>query len=89
MINKLFNFLAISVISFLLLSNESVIKLLKKDSVSMPNSLGKKNLDKNIINDLEKKFNKKYIFTFNISNIYLSNNSLLPLIKCNRCEIQT
>jgi len=46
-------------------------------------------LDKNIINDLEKKFNKKYIFTFNISNIYLSNNSLLPLIKCNRCEIQT
>ena len=46
-------------------------------------------LDKNIINDLEKKLNKKYIFTFNISNIYLSNNSLLPLIKCNRCEIQT
>jgi hypothetical protein len=44
-------------------------------------------LDKNIINELEKKLNKKYIFTFNISNIYLSSNSLLPLIKCNRCEI--
>jgi hypothetical protein len=44
-------------------------------------------LDKNIINELEKKLNKKYIFTFNISNIYLSCNSLLPLIKCNRCEI--
>jgi len=43
-------------------------------------------LDKNIINELEKKINKKYIFTFNISNIYLSTNSLLPLIKCNRCE---
>ena len=43
-------------------------------------------LDKNIILDLEAKVNKKYIFTFNISNIYFSNNSLLPLIKCNRCE---
>jgi len=30
---------------------------------------------------------KKYIFTFNISNIYFSNNNnLLPLVKCNRCE---
>ena len=46
-------------------------------------------LDKNILNELEKKLNKKYIFTFNISNIYLSCNSLLPLIKCNRCEICT
>ena len=45
-------------------------------------------LDKNIILELEKQFNKKYIFTFNISNIYLSNNSLLPLIKCNRCEVE-
>ena len=44
-------------------------------------------LDKNIISELEKKLNKKYIFTFNISNIYFSNNSLLPLIKCNKCEI--
>ena len=44
-------------------------------------------LDKNIILELEKQINKKYIFTFNISNIYLSNNSLLPLIKCNRCEV--
>jgi hypothetical protein len=51
MINKLFNFLAICVISFLLLSNESVINLLKKDSVLKPNSSGKKNLDKNIISD--------------------------------------
>ena len=44
-------------------------------------------LDKNIILDLEKQINKKYIFTFNISNIYLNNNNLLPLIKCNRCEV--
>jgi len=44
-------------------------------------------LDKNTILELEKKLNKKYIFTFNISNIYLSNTSLLPLIKCNRCEV--
>jgi hypothetical protein len=43
-------------------------------------------LDKNIILDLEKKQNKNYIFTFNISNIYFSGNILLPLIKCNRCE---
>ena len=51
MLNKLFNFLAIGVISFLLLSNGSVIKLLKKDSVSMPNSFGKKPSTKNIISD--------------------------------------
>ena len=44
MINKLFNFLAIGVISFLLLSNESVIKLLKNDSVSIPIASGKKEL---------------------------------------------
>ena len=44
-------------------------------------------LDKNTISELEKKLNKKYIFTFNISNIYLSTNSLIPLIKCNYCEI--
>jgi hypothetical protein len=42
-----------------------------------------KNIDKNIDNNIE----KKYIFTFNISNIYFSNNNnLLPLVKCNRCE---
>jgi len=44
-------------------------------------------LDKNMIFELEKRLDKKYVFTFNISNIYLSNNSLLPLIKCNRCEV--
>ena len=44
-------------------------------------------LDKDIISDLENNSNKKYIFTFNISNIYISNNSLTPLIKCNRCEV--
>lgn len=44
-------------------------------------------LDKKTIVELEKKSNKKYIFTFNISNIYLSSNSLIPLIKCNYCEV--
>jgi len=44
-------------------------------------------LDRNTILELEKKMDKKYSFTFNISNIYLSNNSLLPLIKCNRCDV--
>jgi len=44
-------------------------------------------LDRNTIYELEKKMDKKYSFTFNISNIYLSNNSLLPLIKCNRCDV--
>ena len=33
------------------------------------------------------KFNNiKYIFTFNITNIYLGNVNLIPLIKCNKCE---
>lgn len=45
-------------------------------------------LDKKIINELEKQlFDKKYIFTFNITNIYFGNNTLIPLIKCNRCEV--
>ena len=48
-------------------------------------------LDKLILNELENNvdnnIDKKYIFTFNISNIYFSNNNnLLPLVKCNRCE---
>jgi hypothetical protein len=30
--------------------------------------------------------NNKYIFTFNITNIYLGNVNLIPLIKCNKCE---
>jgi len=29
---------------------------------------------------------KKYVLTFNISNIYFSRTSLTPLIKCNKCE---
>jgi hypothetical protein len=46
-------------------------------------------LDKQAIDVLYKKLpNMKYIFTFNISNIYLGNVSLIPLIKCNKCEIQ-
>ena len=41
-------------------------------------------LDNKIDNSID---DKKYIFTFNISNIYFSNNNnLLPLVKCNRCE---
>ena len=45
-------------------------------------------LDKVLIEELSNKTNNnnKYIFTFNISNIYFSNNNLLPLVKCNRCE---
>jgi hypothetical protein len=41
-------------------------------------------IDNKIDNSID---DKKYIFTFNISNIYFSNNNnLLPLVKCNRCE---
>jgi hypothetical protein len=48
-------------------------------------------LDKVCIEELEKNIkqnsNSKYTFTFNISNIYFSNNNnLLPLVKCNRCD---
>ncbi len=46
-------------------------------------------LDKQSLDILYKKLsNMKYIFTFNISNIYLGNVSLIPLIKCNKCEIE-
>ena len=44
-------------------------------------------LDKHTLDNLYKKIaNSKYIFTFNISNIYLGNISLLPLVKCNKCD---
>jgi hypothetical protein len=50
-------------------------------------------IDKNIIDliNKNKKDNevKKYKFTFNISNIFFSYNSLLPLIKTNYVEIIT
>jgi hypothetical protein len=44
-------------------------------------------LDMEMIKELEKKLpGVNYIFTFNISNIFLGNQSYMPLIKCNRCE---
>jgi hypothetical protein len=30
--------------------------------------------------------NKKFIITFNITNIFINKNILIPLIKCNKCE---
>ena len=45
-------------------------------------------LDRNIISMLENKIEgNKYILTFNISNIYFGVSSLVPLVKCNRCEV--
>ena len=45
-------------------------------------------LDRNTISLLEQKVeDKKYCLTFNISNIYFGLNNLVPLVKCNRCEI--
>jgi small nuclear ribonucleoprotein (snRNP)-like protein len=44
-------------------------------------------LDNKSINELKnnKNTNKKYELTFNISNIYYGKNTLIPLIKCNKC----
>lgn len=45
-------------------------------------------LDGRKISELEAiQNNTKYIFTFNISNIYFGNVNLIPLVKCNRCEL--
>ena len=45
-------------------------------------------LDKHSLSDLEMKFDSRsYIFTFNISNIYFGQTNLVPLVKCNRCEL--
>ena len=45
-------------------------------------------LDRNTISMLENKIEgSKYILTFNISNIYFGVSSLVPLVKCNRCEV--
>jgi hypothetical protein len=59
---------------------EELEKNIKSNTNSNSNSSGNTNSNTNS--------NTKYIFTFNISNIYFSNNNnLLPLVKCNRCEI--
>ena len=52
---------------------------------NMKSYLDKKSLD-NLYNNNNNN-NKTYIFTFNITNIYLSNSNLLPLVKCNKYEI--
>lgn len=45
-------------------------------------------LDRNTISMFENKIEgNKYILTFNISNIYFGVSNLVPLVKCNRCEI--
>lgn len=48
-------------------------------------------LEPSMITKIEtNKDNINYNFTFNISNIYFSNNNnLLPLVKCNKCEVIT
>lgn len=48
-------------------------------------------LDNTTINNLQYGYgndnlNTRYIFTFNISNIYFGRSSLIPLVKCNQCE---
>ena len=55
------------------------------------------NIDSNINNNIDSNIdnntggvvidNDKYIFTFNISNIYFGNVNLIPLVKTNRLEI--
>jgi hypothetical protein len=74
---------------------EQIIKFRKNSGNSNNNTIEihmKSYLDNVIIDMLDNKLDnklddKKYIFTFNISNIYFSNNNnLLPLVKCNRCE---
>lgn len=44
------------------------------------------NLKKSIRENHSSNTEKKYVITFNISNIYFSNKALTPLIKCNKCE---
>jgi len=51
-----------------------------KQTYIHPNA-NKNNIDVDVLN------NRNYIFTFNISNIYITSNSLIPLVKCNRCEL--
>jgi len=51
--------------------------------LNMKSYLDKPSLDMLSTSKLD---NIKYIFTFNITNIYLGNVSLIPLIKCNKCE---
>ena len=65
---------------------------LKFDNIVKNNELGvytmtfKSYLDNKIHFNLKNAKNKKYIITFNISNIYYCKYGLIPLIKCNKCE---
>ena len=67
------------------ISNSSIAEIPKHESYDM---YLKSYLDKNIINELELNIaSHQYVFTFNISSIYIGNNSISPFIKCNRCEL--
>ena len=77
------------------ISNFNYEQIIKFRNSSINNTIEihmKSYLDNFIIDMLDTKIDntlddKKYIFTFNISNIYFSNNNnLLPLVKCNKCE---
>jgi hypothetical protein len=58
------------------------------EKLDVENTKGLSNNDNTNSNDNANANEKKYSFTFNISNIYFSNNNnLLPLVKCNRFEL--
>jgi hypothetical protein len=62
------------VINFKSYLDRTVLEALKQ-------SILDKSQDKNFKNT-----EKKYVLTFNISNIYFSKTTLTPLIKCNKCQ---
>ena len=46
-------------------------------------------LDNKTIDNLYNKthLDEYFIFTFNITHMYINSNDVLPLVKCNKCEI--
>ena len=54
---------------------------------NMKSYLDKPSID--MLNKINGNSREEFIFTFNITNIYLGNSNLIPLIKCNKCDMIT
>ena len=51
----------------------------------MKSYLDNKTID-NLYNNAQSQKDIHYIFTFNITHIYINSNDIVPLVKCNKCD---
>ncbi len=70
-------------------SGGSIVSRLEKKWNGDYEIIFKSYIDRKLLENIRQELvtsNKKYIITFNISNLYFGKTGIVPLIKCNRCE---